>query len=277
MPTTLLWIALAASTALLFAIASPIRLSGKASFHGQDGDTGFSALFYFLHPWIFRVEYSPEGTRFFILGFRRKKRAAAVNADSGAADAFKTSGNVAEDAAGGNAAHTDAVKADDAGADTGNGGNGIGGNGGGSAPSAGGKKRPLSAKFKSKINAIKRNRAYRVASDKPLRGKLWRWLKRSLRRALRAASIEKLKVHAKIGLRDPAALGKAYGYFSAAKRALAPRNRSIDLSMEPIFNENRFDIDSEFAVKTTLSTILWQLMAIAATFPYRRFFKVWSM
>ena len=128
--------------------------------------------------------------------------------------------------------------------------------------------------IKSKIDDIKRHRAYKVISNKPLRKKLLRWLKRSTVHAIRIASFKKLKVHVKVGTRDPATLGKIYGYFSAAKSALALQNYHADLTMEPIFTEKRLDIDSELKLKTTLSIILWRLIAIAATFPYLRVRKI---
>jgi hypothetical protein len=141
-----------------------------------------------------------------------------------------------------------------------------------------GKIRSLLSSIKSKINDIKRSRIYKIISkiisNKPLREKLLRWFKRSTVHAIRIASFEKLKIHVKAGTRDPATLGKIYGYFSATKSALAPQNHHIDLTMEPIFMEKRLDIDSELKLKTTLSIILWRLIVITATFPYLRVRKI---
>jgi hypothetical protein len=246
-----MWIALAASAALLIIIAAPLRLSARAAYRGGGDDLKIEVAAHYAHPALFRVEYSTEdeNARLFIFGFGWKGR------DRGMEDQARVPKESKED----DGADADSIYT-------------APGNDGEDAP-PGGEKHSLLSRIKETIDAVKQSRAYRIISDRPLRRKLSRWLKRSLRCALRLASMEKFKLRAKIGLRNPATLGKAYGYFSAVKSALALQKSSFDLSMEPAFTERCFDVDSELTIKTTLSTIVWQLAVIAATCPYLRILK----
>jgi len=287
MLTALLWITLAASTLLLIAVASPIRASCKAVYKENERNTQLRAAAYYLNPLILRIEYSSADERFklFILGFEKRRGvnkdidaedtgASGIDTDNISIDDIGTDGidtnsistdNISTNSIDTNNISTNSISTDDI--NTGS----INTN----DTDAKEKTTRFSlSKIKSMINNIKRNRIYKIAADKPLRKKLLRWLKSSFTRVIRAVSFEKLKIHARIGMADPAALGKIYGYFSATKSALTPQHYHIDLSMEPIFMEKRLDIDSELKIKTTLSTILWQLIMIAATFPYLRVWKI---
>ena len=277
MLTALLWITLAASTLLLIAVASPIRASCKAVYKENERNTQLRAAAYYLNPLILRIEYSSADERFklFILGFEKRR---GVNKDIDAEDTGASGidtdnisiDDIGTDGIDTNSIDTDNISTNSISTDDINTGS-INTN----DTDAKEKTTRFSlSKIKSMINNIKRNRIYKIAADKPLRKKLLRWLKSSFTRVIRAVSFEKLKIHARIGMADPAALGKIYGYFSATKSALTPQHYHIDLSMEPIFMEKRLDIDSELKIKTTLSTILWQMIMIAATFPY---WKVWKI
>jgi len=290
MLTAILWITLAASIILLIAVASPIRVSCNAIYKEENRDTDLRAAAYYLHPLILRIEYSSTEERFklFILGFEKRRRVDedinAEDTDADGDDIFTDS--IDTDDIGTDVFDTDDISIDDIGTDsictdginTGSINNEENINttvNSESDTDTKEKKKPFSlSKIKSMINDVKDNRIYKILGDKPLRKKLLRWLKRSLARAIRAVSFEKLKIHVRIGMADPAALGKIYGYFSATKSALTQQYYHIDLSMEPVFMEKRLDIDSELKIKTTLSTIMWQLTVIAATFPY---FKVWRI
>jgi hypothetical protein len=293
--TAIAWIILIISIILLITIASPIRLSCKAAYSETSHNTSFSVTAHYINPLILRIEYSSkedEHIRLFILGFEKKRRdndddvdtkterddgididnTSDINTDSVNDNDINTNGintsdvntdgindnvddTIFDDINTNNNINTDDINTTDD-TDTKN------------DADAKGKIRSLLSSIKSKIDYIKRSRIYKIVRNKPLREKLLRWLKRSAVHAIRIASFEKLKVHVKIGTHDPAALGKIYGYFHATKSALALQNYKADLSMEPIFMEKRLDIDSELKLKTTLSIILWRLIAIAATFPY---------
>ena len=307
MLTVLLWITLTASAILLIAIASPIRLSCKAVYREDGHNTIFNASAHYPHPLILRAEYSSTDNRvkFFILGFEKKQGddqddndgmntedvdmedintngidTEDINAEEVNADNINTNGinneDVNTDDTDKKGTNTENINTDDISKKT------INTEDGNARNSADAKKNydikeKISSgisKINSYINAIKRNRVYKIISNKPLREKLSRWLKRSSVRAMRIVSFEKLKLHARFGIHDPATLGKIYGYFSATKSALTLRDYHIDLNMEPVFMEKCLDIDAELKIKTTLSTILWHLTIIAVTFPYLRLRKV---
>jgi len=280
--TALLWITLAASIIALIAIASPIRVSCKAIYKENRGDNCLYAAAHYMHPLILRMEYSSTDNqaKLFILGFEKRRGVNKddinaedigasgidtenISTDSIGIDDIRTDGidtnSISTDNISTNSIGTDSIRTDDI------------NTGGINTDDADAKEKTTRfslSKIKSAINNIKRNRLYKIISDKPMRKKLLRWLKRLFARAIRAISLEKLKIHARIGITDPTTLGKIYGYFSATKSALTPQHYHIDLSMEPVFTEKCLDINSELKIKTTLSTILWQLTVIAATFPY---------
>lgn len=284
MLTAFLWIILTASVIALIAIASPIRLSCKAVYRKGGRETEFRAAAHYLHPLILRAEYSSadERTKIFIFGFERRRggnkggqggiNTDGVNTDGINTDGVNTDGINMEDGINTDGINTDGINTTEDGINT----DGINTEESNTKKDAGAKekKRPLMSRIKSGINNIKRRRVYKVIRNKPLREKLLRWLKRSSVRAMRTVSFENLKLRVRIGTRDPAALGKIYGYFYATRSALSPQCYHIDLSMEPVFMKRCLDIDSELKIKTTLSTILWHFILIAATFPYLRVRKV---
>lgn len=306
MVTTILWIALAVLTVLLIVIASPIRFSGRAAYRqgGRYGDgyhTEFSASAYYLHPFLLKVEYSSadERARLVVLGFKRtlggadKKKDDADKTRNDGADAKNIdTANEQDDGHGDQSVNPKNTRDDDT--DTENinttddqtdgdsdksaRDDDIDTENGSTANDQTKKKQRggLSSRIKTAIDDIKRNKAYKIIRDKPLRGKLLRWLRRLATCALRLVSFERFKLHARVGMRDPTVLGSLYGCFYAAKSALATRKRSaVDLAMEPVFTEKCLDIDSEAELKTSLSEGLWLLTVAAGTFPYLRVYRAW--
>jgi hypothetical protein len=300
--TTLLWITLIALIILLIAVASPIKVSCKAVYKESEHNTEFRAAAHYLHPLILKTEYSTETEEFylFILGFKKRfgddkdnqgidtedinigdvdvnnidtddinTNSIDTNSidtnDVNTEDVYTNSidtNNIDTDGVNTNDINTNEINTDSINTeDT-------------DKSDAKEKKISLMSKIKSKINDIKRHRAYKIISNKPLLKKLLRWLKRSSVRAIRTVSLKKLKLHIRIGLQDPAKLGKIYGYFSATQSALTPQHYRVDLNMTPVFTEKCLSIDSELEIKTTLSTILWQLTMIAVTFPYWRVWRI---
>lgn len=282
MLAVLLWITLAASILLLAAVAAPIRVSCKAVYTEEGSDTELNAAACYLHPAILRAEYSSadEQVKFFILGSERKsgggkddKDDQDIRAEDTGANSINADDTDTEDLDIGSIdiedIDADSINIDDA--DTKENIDAAGNDTDSNPDTDAKEEKPFSlSKIKSTIGDIKRNRFYKIISNKPMRKKLLRWLKRSFSHVTRAVSFEKFKLHARIGLQDPATLGRIYGCVSAAQSALTPRRYNIDLSIEPIFTEKRLDIDLELRIKTTLSIILWQLIMIAATFPYLR-------
>jgi hypothetical protein len=271
--------ALLVSVVFLIAIGSPIRFSGRAAYRGNGHNTEFCARVYYLHPVVFSAAYSSadERTRVVILGFKMGQGESGadtinnrdINTETAQADdsagAEKTDAMEAQvyetdiDTNSAQFGDTDTEKTEKADTYKSNGQKK--------------KRRPFLPRLTDAINGIKRRRAYKIIRNKPLRKKLLRWLKRTVGCALRTVSFEKFKLHARVGMRDPAALGKMYGYFSAAQSALALGDYNINLSMEPVFMEKSLEIDSETASKTTLAAVLQLLTVIAATFPYWQTYK----
>jgi len=305
--TVILWIVLTVLIILLIIIASPIRIFCEAAYR-DGGGTNFNILAHYLHPLIIRMEYSSEDGQknWFILGFKKKKRGGGqegvgVNGvvDDDVSDVGVDSvdsvdrkdvhtgnvgtdnvNNVKADNVSTNSVSTDNVSADNVSTDhistdNVNTDNISTDNTSTDDTNTKKKKNSLLSRIKSKINDIKRSRVYKIISNKPLRNKLLRWLKSSIVRLIRIVPLKNLKLHAKIGVNDPAELGKICGYFYAARSVLTLRNYNVDMSMEPIFTEKRLDIDSELKIRTTISIIIWHLAAILATFPYLRVRKAW--
>jgi len=286
--TAILWITLIALTVLLIAIASPIQASCKAVYTEGKRDTEFRAAAYYMHPLVLRAEYSAEDERFdiFILGFKKKRGGSTGDQDGQGIDTEDIdTRDVDKDGINTNVINTEDTNTDGINKDGINtkdvNTNGIDSNSinTDNINTSGNteikeEKVPLMSRIKSKINDIKSRRVYKIISNKPLRKKLLRWLKRSSIRVMRTVSIKKLKLHIRLGIQNPATLGKMYGYFSAAQSALTLQRYRVDLDMEPIFMEKCLSIDSELKIKTTLSTILWQLAMIAVTFPYLRVRKI---
>ncbi|GBU21309.1 hypothetical protein R80B4_01198 [Fibrobacteres bacterium R8-0-B4] len=288
MLTVLLWITLIASIILLIAVASPITASCKAVYREDGRDTELHAVIYYIHPLIFRTEYAAQDGEFkiFILGFEKKQGGGKDDYDNHDTDKENigtdstNTDSIDNEDTGANGINTDGINTDGINTDNINtedtNTDNINTEDTDTSNDTATKEKKISllSKIKSKINAIKSNKVYKILADKPLREKLLRWLKLSAIRVIRIISFEKLKLHIRIGLQDPARLGKIYGYFSAAQSALALQHYHIDLDMEPVFMERCLSIDSDLKIKTTLSTILWQLIAITATFPYLRLRKV---
>jgi hypothetical protein len=136
------------------------------------------------------------------------------------------------------------------------------------------KKKPsIAARVKKLVNAIKSHTAYKLVSDEPLRKKASKWLFRLPRRFFKLIYFDTLKLHVRTGYNDPASLGKLYGYFTAAHSALGLQNSFVDMRMEPVFTEKCLEIDSEISMRTSLSVLLWNTLAVLATFPYLRLYR----
>ncbi len=290
MITTILWITLIASIILLIAVASPIRLSCKVAYGKNGRDADFYAVAHYPHPRILRAEYSAaNGLKFFILGFEKGDGDRNANNDDtrnndidntddiNGTDGINAENTDTEDVNAKDINNTDVINAKNTDTED------VNTNDINNTKSINTetenvnheksrdtkeKRRSISSKIRSGINGVKRHNLYKILRNKPLRKKLSRWIKRSLVRAVRIVSVETLKLRMRIGLRDPATLGKIYGWFLATQSALSLRDYRIDLSVDPVFTEDCLHIDSELKIKTTPSIILWQLAIIAVTFPY---------
>jgi hypothetical protein len=290
----ILWAILITATLFLVIIASPIRFRGTLSYSKSGRETKYGFRISYIHPMIYRYEQSPEDEhpRTFIFGFERKPE--SVDEYGGEpAGAYKKHADKNGKPANTNKKRTDTddkpAGTDSRRAETEYGDNRWSGaeeksderrgsrkradeDGAVNAKPARPKRKSLLSGIKKRVAGVRSNRYYALINDKPLRKKLLRWFRRLAACVTKTVSFDNFRLRARIGYSDPAALGRTYGYFIAARDALELRNRSVDLAMEPVFTEECFDIDTEAAGRTTISVILWYLLAAACTFPYIRVF-----
>ncbi|MCL2184190.1 MAG: hypothetical protein FWB85_12065 [Chitinispirillia bacterium] len=298
--TALLWITLAAAVLFLAIIASPVRFGGSLSYRKTgEGAAAYKLWISYIHPLVYKREYSSENDyqRTIILGFEKKSDVRGGDGNGrddgyGGArpantDYKRPKGGGAPGSTGGKPANKDNLFAEDsrprsrreranrrAGKDNINTGR-----------RRARRSRHIFISFFSWIDSllltiekyadrVRGHNYYKIISDKPLRKKLVRWLRYAMNGIFTMIFFDSFRLRARVGYGDPAALGKAYGYFIAARQAMELRNHSVDLAMEPVFTEECLDINAEAAGRTTISVILWRLLVIAVTFPYLRLRKV---
>ncbi|MDR2729117.1 MAG: hypothetical protein LBB56_08275 [Chitinispirillales bacterium] len=137
------------------------------------------------------------------------------------------------------------------------------------------KRAPLFNRIKKRIEKIKRSKPYRFLSDAVWRKKMKSWLRRFLNGALAVIVFDRLKIRVKVGLKDPAALGKLCGYFSAVRSALSLRNRKADMALEPLFMRESLEFEAELRGGTSLLRAASCCFIAVFTFPYIRTYKIW--
>jgi len=130
-------------------------------------------------------------------------------------------------------------------------------------------------KIKRSINKIKKSKPYRFLSDAVLRKKIKSWLGRCLKSTMKVIVFHRLRIWAKVGLNNPAALGKLCGYFSAARSALSLRDRKVDMTLEPLFMKEALEFEVELRGATSIIRAASCFFMAAFTFPYIRTYKVW--
>jgi hypothetical protein len=137
------------------------------------------------------------------------------------------------------------------------------------------KQASLFDRIKERVKKIKRSRAYQFLSNAVWRKKIKSWLERFLKGALTVIVFHRLSIWAKVGLMDPAALGKLCGYFNAARSALSLRNRKADMVLEPFFMKECLEFEIELRGGTSLMRAASCFFIALLTFPYFRTYKVW--
>jgi hypothetical protein len=306
MATVLLWILLALSVAALAVISSPIRFGLSASF-GKTRRASCELTASYIHPRLFRYSYSstsPE-TRKVIFGFTlgagkkkgKKKDKTEEDGEGGDIDELvdyndeyidENHGNYEDIYKSGDNHSTgenlykskdNPDKSEDTYKSAENDDHGKSedtyksGDDHSKSENAHKSKRfrikPIIENFNNRIDNIKKGRPYRILTRKPLRDKCFKWLRVVLKRLRLFIKFDKFKLHTEVGLSDPAQVGKAFGYFTAAQSALGlQKSRKTSLTMVPLFTEERFDADIELQGRTTLAALLAGALAIALTFPY---------
>jgi hypothetical protein len=285
MLTAFLWTTLILSSLLLFIIAPPIRATVKIRYN-KPQKAEYEIWGSYIHPVIFKYEYSSakEKGSVKILGREWGKGDRAYRGDSQCGMRNEAEWGGISTKSGGDgeirAKHTvkEEVKKDILGDDRVDVKTGISEDNSTKAAAdvkpVKPKKASIIERIKMRIESIKNHKVYKIINDKPLRKKIFGWLRRAFFGLFKLISFDKFKLRAAVGYPDPAALGKFYGYFIAARSALELQKRPFDLSMEPVFTEKCLRIDAEMVVKTSLSVILWYALILAATFPYWRVYRL---
>ncbi|MDR3013250.1 MAG: DUF2953 domain-containing protein [Chitinispirillales bacterium] len=293
MITVLLWIAMILAILLIAVLAAPIRFGINAEYR-KNGPFVCDFWCSYVHPAIFRYVWLPEndGEQIWIFGMKRRKK----DEDMGIDDDTDSNNGIDIDKDAGNDEASDdnnrkevsqkppsqtseaaprletpplSVDKDTAAENT-------------VRPKikSGGKKKAsyisrIRTFIRTHVKNIRSHYSYKIIRDKPLRNKLIRWLWRLPARLLAPLTLKKLRLHAIAGFHDPAATGKLYGYFSAARSAVIRRGGVIDVSLEPVFMENRLEIDADITAKTTAAALLWWWVGVLLfTFPVYRVYRI---
>jgi len=116
----------------------------------------------------------------------------------------------------------------------------------------------------------KRDLAWRLLRQSGLRDKLLLWALRGARMLLRLVAFDLLKVHARVGLDDPSAMGRLFGYWKAIEYGLGlPQKRSFDLSLAPFFDRGEFlEVEGTVQIRTSAARLLAPMAVWLFTFPY---------
>ncbi|MFP4162896.1 MAG: hypothetical protein ACLFVE_02850 [Chitinispirillaceae bacterium] len=122
---------------------------------------------------------------------------------------------------------------------------------------------------------IRKSRLYRFARNKKWRKKIVAWLGRVGRSFCRFIRFDFFMLHFRLGLKDPALLGKLYGYLAAFRSALEMRNRSVDLSMETVFMQDLVEFETRVRFRTSVYRILAPFMVALFTMPYLSTYRLW--
>ncbi len=101
------------------------------------------------------------------------------------------------------------------------------------------------------------------------RGKLIRWLGRTLRFLFRICSVGHIRVRVRMGFDDPAATGTAYGCYIGLRNMLADGRRPrCNIVYEPAFAGEPFEAQGEAAIETSVARLCLPVMVALGTFPY---------
>jgi hypothetical protein len=102
------------------------------------------------------------------------------------------------------------------------------------------------------------------------RHKILRWLRASVVRFFHIVSVPCFTLHVKLGLGDPSQTGKAFGYYIAAKNALAVagRNSRKEILFEPVFDREIVEADGRIEISSSIARLCLPVVLAVLTFPY---------
>ncbi len=139
---------------------------------------------------------------------------------------------------------------------------------------AGHEQEPGRNQWRSGFLQVKRLWVY--LGNGPFRGKVIRWLGRTLQLLLRICSVGHVRLLVRMGFDDPAVTGTAYGWYTALRNMLADgRRRRCSIVYKPAFSGEPFEAEGEATIKTSIARLCLPVAAALATFPYLSAFCVY--
>jgi hypothetical protein len=105
--------------------------------------------------------------------------------------------------------------------------------------------------------------------------KIFRWFVRLLALSTRIIRFDHLRLHARVGLEDPAVTGRLYGYFVAVNAALFGDRKNMDVRLDPRFMSNVLELEGSVGLKSSIAAVVTPLFVALITFPYVTVFFVW--
>jgi hypothetical protein len=125
------------------------------------------------------------------------------------------------------------------------------------------------------ISKIRNNKIFVFLSNRNWRGKVIKWIVRTVKALLRILLIDKIKIHVCAGLQDPALLGRIYASFTAIVNGLCLQNGRVDLKFKPVFMENIFELNGLISVKSSPAKLTYPVFIAVMNFPYLSTFLLW--
>ncbi len=132
------------------------------------------------------------------------------------------------------------------------------------------------ARFAAARRRLASSRALFFAMRTSWRSKILRWAGRCLLQTLHLATVHSISLRVTAGFSDPAVTGNLFGCWVGVRHALSGAGvKRMDLRFEPVFQEERLEIDGSLSVRSSLVRFLFPLLVAAATFPYWETIMTW--
>jgi hypothetical protein len=117
--------------------------------------------------------------------------------------------------------------------------------------------------------------SWRILQRYQMASRALRWCLRLLSLSARSVRLDHVRINVKAGLKDPADLGKIYGWYAAGNRLLFGGRKNIMLGFEPQFMRNSLALNGSVGLQTSVARVLMPLVIGLLTFPWLRAFFVW--
>jgi hypothetical protein len=95
------------------------------------------------------------------------------------------------------------------------------------------------------------------------------WLRASVLRFFHIVSVSFFRLHVRLGLDDPSQTGKAFGYYIAARHALAGAGNSRkEILFEPVFDREIAEADGRIEISSSIARLCLPVVLAVLTFPH---------